>query len=304
MKMLKIITTILLFLLPTALIAGGDGPTTPDQLLLTEVINPGQTVFRGPLPSAPVNLTINPAQKTLVLLVAGQSQWTNVNPTVYTPVNSSVIYQLNIYDGAIYPMAGDVLGSTYYYAAGAPAPAAAGNISVRVADQLVTNGTFNNVIIVNFAVGGTDVGKWAVGGPLYERGHVAMMRLAAQGITPSTTGVTFGYLWGQGEDDNQLGTSTVTYQTLLGQVFAKMTASGFVGRFFVCKETWILGTVSAAVQAAQVAIVDNVTIFSAGNLDQFGAPDRDANNTHFNDTGAPLVEAVVVSNMHSSGSPY
>jgi hypothetical protein len=273
------------------------GIAPPDPFLLTDLTIAGQAPYR--VTPAQRSITINPAQKTLVLLVAGQSNWTNITPTLYTPTNSSVVSQMNIYDGAFYGIADNMLGSSYYQGTFGP-----GNISARVADLLVTNGSFNNVIVVNFAVGSTAIASWDVGGALYERGNVAMKRLAARGITPATTGVTFGYLWGQGETDKTAGTSQSAYTTSLNEVMAKLTASGFSGRFFICKETWIGGGVSSAVQAAQVAAVNGTTVFSGGDLDSLDATNRQADNTHFNDTGAAAAATIVYNAMHASGSPY
>lgn len=274
------------------------GPTPPDPFVLNDPFIAGQFSYRiTPTPRA---ISINPAQKTLVLLVAGQSNWTNITPTLYTPTNSSVVSQFNIYDGSLYPITTGVLGSSAYTGA----IGNLGNIAVRVADLFVTNGIFDNVIVMNFAVGSTAISDWANGGALQDRSAVAMRRLASRGITPATTGVTFGYLWGQGEAEVAKGTSQATYTTLFGQVVSNLLAAGFSGRIFPCKETWIGGSVSSAVQAAQVAAVDNVTIFSGGDLDSFNATNRQSDNTHFNDTGAAAVATAVYNAMHASGSPY
>jgi len=274
-------------------------PTPVDPLVLTSsLIIAGQAPYRGT--GTPSFLTINSSQKTLALLVAGQSNWTNVTPTLYTPTNSSVIRQLNIYDGATYTISSNVLGCSYYQGTFGP-----GNPSVRVADLLVTNGSFSNVIICNYAVGSTKISQWDVSGPLYDYGHVAMQRFANLGLTPSTPGVTFGFLWGQGESDNiPGGTSQSAYATSLSNVITKMNNSGFVGRFFICEETWISSTVSSAVEAAQIAAVDNVTVFSGGNLDSLTSSNRQADSTHFNDAGAAAAATLVYNAMHASGAPY
>lgn len=289
-----------LFLICTLLLLSGfNGPTIPDPMLISDLTIANQAPFLGTLVTgSPRNIVINPAQKTLVLLVAGQSNWTNIIPTLYTPTNSSAISQLNIYDGAFYPITTDVLGSSYYQGSFGP-----GNISVRVADLLVTNGSFNNVIIVNFAIGSTSMAQW-VTAQFTNRFTVAMLRLAAQNITPATTGVTFGLIWGQGETDNTLGTSQASYTAGLNTVLSAATTAGFSGRFFICKETWIFGSVSAAVQAAQTGIVNGTTIFSGGDLDSLNATNRQADNTHFNDTGAAAAATLVYNAMHASGAPF
>ena len=64
------------------------------------------------------------------------------------------------------------------------------------------------------------------------------------------------------------------------------------------------GAPSATIQAAQIAAVDNVNVFSGGNLDALGAGDRFTDLVHFNDTGAPLAAATIEAAMHASGAPY
>ena len=281
------------------ILMGFDAPTTPDPMVVSDpvIANPAQ--FQGTLANgSPRSITINPAQKTLVLIVTGQSIPTNITPTLYTPTNSSAVSQLNIYDGAFYPIASNVLGSSYYQGAFGP-----GNITVRIADSLVSNGYFNQVLLVNVAVGSTSAAQWATS-QFTNRVAVAMLRLKAQGITPSTIGVTFGYLRMQGEAELALGTSQSAYTASVNAELSAATAAGFSGRIFIPEETWINGSTYAPVQNAQIALVNNTTIFSGGNLDALGAGDRQPDNTHPNDTGAPIFASTVVTAMHASGSPF
>jgi hypothetical protein len=273
---------------------GGISP--PDPYIIVDPVISGQAQYR--VTPSQRSITINPVQKTLVLFVAGQSNWTNITPTLYTPTNSSAVSQLNVYDGAFYPVSGAVLGSSFYQGS-----FGVGNISVRVADTLVSNGIFNQVLIVNIAIGSTSAAQWATS-QFTNRIAVAMLRLSQNGITPATTGVTFGFIWGQGEAEVSLGTSQSAYTASLNTVLSAATTAGFSGRFFICEETWISGSVSTAVQAAQTGIVNGTTIFSGGNLDSLNATNRQGDNTHFNDTGAAAAATLVYNAMHASGSPY
>lgn len=240
---------------------------------------------------------VNPAQNTLVLIVAGQSNWTNITPTTYLPTNSSAIDQFNVYDGGSYSIGSGVLGASFAAGYGL------GNLSVRVADTLITNGKFDRVIIVNIGVGGSSVADWATGN-ISTRNKVAMLRLASRGIDPAIPGVTFAYLWGQGENDTALATSQAAYSASLTAVLGQLSGIGFSGRYFICKETWATGSVSAAVQAAQTGILNGSTIFSGGDLDTLNATNRQADNTHFNDTGAAAAAGLVISAMAASGAPF
>ncbi len=298
--LLRIIALLLLSL--SSVLMAHDGVSTPDPMTLPPqpwTGNSGNVVFYRQTPAVR-NITINPVQKTLVLLVGGQSNWSNITPTTYVPTNGTVISQLNIFDGAFYPISAGVLGTGYDPTGGF----GLGNIAARLADNLINSGNWNQVLLVDYAVNNTLVSDWGTGGQFNNRGPVAMLRMAAQGITPATTGVTFAFLWGQGENDTGAGTTQIAYTTSWNQMYSALTAAGFSGRTFVCEETWTAGTTSAAVQAAQVALPNGTTIFSAGNLDAFGAPDRQADNIHFNDTGAPLVGTAVYNSMHASGAPF
>lgn len=288
----------LLFSLATLiLLAGFQVPAPPDPYVVIDPVIANQAQYQ--VTPSQRQITINPARKTLVLIVAGQSNWTNVNPTLYTPTNSSAVSQLNLYDGSFYPVSSDVLGSSFYQGTYGP-----GNPSVRVADALVSDSIFNQVLIVNVAIGSTSVAQW-VSSQFTNRIAVAMLRLAENGITPSTTGVTFAFLWGQGETDNvPLATSQSAYASSLSGVLSSVTAAGFSGRFFICEETWIDGTTSSAVEAAQTGIINNTTIFSGGNLDSLGNSDRQSDQTHFTDAGAAAAALLVVNAMIASGSPF
>ena len=57
-------------------------------------------------------------------------------------------------------------------------------------------------------------------------------------------------------------------------------------------------------QAAQVALANGTTVFAGGDLDTLNATNRQADNTHFNDTGAAAAATLIWNAMHASGSPY
>ena len=178
-----------------------------------------------------------------------------------------------------------------------------GSVSLRVADTLVTNGKFDRVIIVPLAIGGTGIVQWGTGGLLYNRTTAAMARLASRGITPGMTNVTFCFLWGQGESDG--GTSAATYKTGINQVTAALFATGFNGRAFINKQTWLAGSVNATIQGAQwdgTVITGNV--FQGANADSLTAGSRQSDNTHFTDAGMASLSALIITALAATGAPY
>jgi len=244
---------------------------------------------------------INPALKTLILITAGQSIWASTNPTLYVPTNSSVVDQFSIYDGGTYNINAPLLGTTWVQGAGV-----FGNLSARVADTLVTNAKFDRVIIVPIAIGSTTVADWATG-VHFNRISVAMLRLASRGITPGMTGVTFAMIWGDGEQDNLNGTSQASWTASFATLKANILATGFNGRIFVPQETYINSATSAAVRAAQAAVVDGSTVFSGGDFDTLtGSTNRQVSGTdaHMTDAGAASASALMITAMHASGAPF
>lgn len=245
---------------------------------------------------------IDPTKRTLILITAGQSQLTNVNPTLYVPTNASVIHNFNIKDGASYSPTGALVGCS---SNGLTRP---GNVCLRIADLLVTNGKFDVVYLVPIAVTGSLISEWSVG-PMSSPGAngrfgVAMKRLAAAGITPGMTNVTFAILWGQGEGDGVIGTTSANWQSSFATLKATILATGFVGRIFVNVETWDLGVPSATIQAAQAAVVDSVTVFAGANWDTLNNTFRQADQAHFNDAGAAAAAPLVYTAMHATGAPF
>lgn len=243
-------------------------------------------------------VSINTAIRNLVLIVAGQSNRTSVNPTLYTPTNNSAIDVLNIYDGAFYAISGALPGTSF-----PGSPLGPGNIGAREADLVITNNKFDHVYLVPIAVDGTSISDWT--GRLSNRWTVAMSRLAARGIVPGLTNVTFAIEWSQGPTDTNLGTSQGTYAAALATVISNAFASGFNGRFFLSPETYFSGTTSSGIAAAQAAAVNNITVYAGyTGQDAIGAGGRADTPGHFNDASAATVATGIYNAMHASGAPF
>lgn len=273
---------------------GGVSMTDPYLLpdYISSLVNTGYRDTKG---RAYRPLTINPAERTGIFLTDGQSNNINILPSPNIPTNASKIDNFNIYDGAAYDLASSRLLGTQ--------DAGSGAIITSVADLLITNNKFDRIILVPMGLSGTPMAEWANGGVLRDRIPVAMRRLASRGITPATAGVYFVRVTQQGEADKSLGTPQATYQTQYGQTVTNATAAGFIGRMFICQETWSLGTTSSAIRAAQAAVVDNVTVFSGGDLDAITNSGR-FDTTHFNDAGGASAASIIYNAMVASGAPF
>lgn len=243
--------------------------------------------------------TINTSIRNLVLINHGQSQAISVLPTATVPANASAIDNFSVHDGACYNVTNKPLLGTQDYI---QTPGGGGCIVTGVADLLVTNNKFDRVIMVPVAVSAASIADLATG-VCATRTSVAMARLASRGIVPGLTNLTFAFLWMQGETDNLLATSSASYQASWAIIRANLLAAGFVGRMFVCKESYNLSVTSATVQAAQAAVVDNVVVFAGGDLDSINNASR-VSGTHFNDAGGAAAATLIYNAMHASGAPF
>lgn len=234
---------------------------------------------------------INPAKKTAVCIVTGQSLLSNVVPSLRPPTNAGVIDQLNIYDGALYNILGPLLGSTL--------SSNGGNVATWVADGLISGG-FDRVILVCTNVGSTTIAQWATGN-MSDRFPVAMRRLAARGITPGMTGVTFLNILAQGNEDLSQGTSGAAYSASLATYIANTRAVMTSGKVFICLDSGA-GQTSNVIRTAQASAVNGTTVFSGGDIDSSTIDTLDG--VHPSDAGAPTMGAIINAAIHASGAPF
>jgi hypothetical protein len=242
--------------------------------------------------------SVDTSKKNLILITAGDSNMASVGPSAYTVTNSTVVDNLNIYDGAIYAAADPLLGAMYFTGFGP------GGITARVADAFIP--TFDRVICCPCSVGGSTAAMWAAGGILYNRLPVVMKRLAARGITPATTNCTFGLIYQIGANDTGAGTSQASFQASVVQTIAKAKDAGFSGRIWIPQYSRLAGSTSSAVRAAQSALIDGVNYFDGGDIDAITATasNLQADNTHFSTAGQAAVATQYKTKMSAAGAPF
>lgn len=246
----------------------------------------------GGLPCVP---TINTSVKTLVLFAWGDSIGASSVPSPFVPTNVANIDNFSIYNGGLYADLDPLIGQTQTVLG-------TGSMNPRLADLLITNGSFSRIIIVPANVGGSSSSMWGIGGPLYNKVCAGIRRLTQRGITPATTGVTFAAIVRLGP--NEGGTSSAAYQAFVNQQVLYMKSCGFSGRVFVDISTMLSSVVNPTIQAAQSGLVDNVTFFAGGNLDSLTGGNKQADGTHPSDTGSANGAALEYTAMHASGAPF
>lgn len=278
----------------------GDGPSTidPYQIIITDILPNGPAAPVGPNVAPSTSQSLDLTKKNLVIIVAGQSNLGNPAPSAYSPTNGSSLFNFNIWDGAIYPAADPLVGCN---------SVKIGNPALRLADSIVTAALFDRVYLVPIAIGGTTVAQWD-SGPLNNFFKITFMRLAQRGIVAGAN-VTIVVIWGQGESDNLAGTSQANYTTGITDVINQTRQAGFTGSFYVAEQTWNSGTSSTAVQNSQLAIVNHPSGIYAGPVADAligtcgGSACRQADNTHFSDTGSASYAAAWLAALQA-GKPF
>lgn len=213
-----------------------------------------------------------PHEKVGVFVCAGQSNACNMGPTGFTP--STWVDNLNIYDGAIYRAADPLLGCH-----NVPPSYGPGNVFTRMADKLIADRKYSRVILVPVGIGGTRVGEWVTYPGLNQRLVVAGRRCEAQGFKVTA------FLWMQGESDTLAGTAQASYAASLASLIAVPRAAGFIQPWLVGLCSYLTGSSSAAVRAAQAAAVNGTDIFAGADTDTLTAASRQVDNVHLNDAG-------------------
>jgi len=217
---------------------------------------------------------------TAVIMLFGDSTPSNVVNSIYTPTQS-LNQTFNVYNGGVYTTVEPLLGCN----TNTPT---SGSFFSRVADTLISGGTFTRVILVPFGVGGSLFADYAVGGSINGRIAAAYRRIQAAGLT---AGHVYWYFQ-CGANDKNAGVSQASATASLNSIISTIRSVSSANIFIPTHSMFALGT-SAAIQAAQAAVIDNVTIFTGGNIDTLtGAGNYWDSGTHFNATGAAAGAAI------------
>ncbi len=266
-------------------LAGGFSPADPYYLYPTWNNITDTQPFLDPAGRTQVDPRLIGGESTAVIIVDGQSLMANNVNSAYT-VAQSKNQQMNIRSGGIYVSKDPFIGTN---TSGGLNSGNIGHLCSELGDLLITNARFVRVIWIPMAVGGASIAQLASTSTapfLGNRIGAVARRIASVGLT--ATHVIFG----QGETDTNLGTSQSAYAASLSTVIANYRAAGISCPFLVAKETWIGGTTSSAIQAAQASVVDNITVFAGADMDSLNATNRQADNTHLNATGRTAAAAL------------
>lgn len=227
-----------------------------------------------------------PGERTLGVLVTGQSVIGNWSiGTLYT-ASSPRSHQLNILDGRVYAMADPVFG----------ADGTGGSPTSALGDALISSGRWDRVTVCNVAFGSTRSSQWADGtGTLARGAKIGWSFLQAHGYTNTVQ------IHGQGEGDAFDGVTQAAFLANLQSMTAWRRAAGITCPLYVSRSTfdsnwtttdpspllWTPGSNAQAIRAAQLAIVDGISVFQGPDVDAIrGSGFR--TSTHWNNQAGPI----------------
>lgn len=207
-------------------------------------------------------------ERTLGIIVSGQSTISNWgNGTLYT-ASSSRSHQANIMDGRVYPMADPVFGCD-----GTTATPAS-----MIGDKLIALGKYDRVTIANVAFGSTSSAQWMDRWNNLGQGlRMAAALLAAHGYE------TVKHIHQQGEADAASGVSQATMLANLLELASWTKTAGIAAPLYVSQTTfnyggwvttnpdpalWTPGAAATLIRNAQAAFPNGGT--------RLAGPDTDA----------------------------
>lgn len=215
--------------------------------------------------------SINHGEDTFVMLTGGQSNAANSTSRQYIPTQAVYMY-LN---GTCYEARDPLLGTT----------GVGGSHWGILADRLITEGRYTNVVIGATAVSGSDIASW---GPGLDNFNY-MVTMAYQMKNASGLKID-AVLFQQGESDTVFGTTTQEYYDRLSMfIYGLRQYGSLYAPVYVSTTSYCYGVSSSQVIQGQ-------TYAAATLWNTLSGPDTDTaglayrwDGCHFNELGADFI---------------
>jgi hypothetical protein len=204
--------------------------------------------------------------RTMIALVFGQSNAGNSGETLGQP--RAGVYEF--YKGRIYDARDPLLG----------AEGNGGSVWLRLGALAIDRGAFDSVVLVPFAVGATEITRWAPGGSL----HGMLLSIVDRA---RDSGLEFTHLlWYLGEADAMRGTSAEAYQEHFRALLTTMRARGIKAPVYVARASRCArARPNEEIRRAQSALLDHAAgVFAGPDTDTLGLSER-YDGCHFSTEG-------------------
>jgi hypothetical protein len=237
---------------------------------------------------------VDPTQRTAVIVNFGQSMGGNNSPTRY--VARAGVDNFDPYTGQIFAAADPLLGPIVDELSERK-----GNFLTLLGDKLMARGKWDRVILVNLAVGGSQISWWA-DGALADRLPKAIARLHDAGLPVTAV------LLGIGESDHQIKTAKADWMRSFNLVVDHARASGLPHDvpWFVAQESLLPSfgqrLISEDVRSAQRGVVDRRNNVHPGpDIDEIPQVHR---MSHWSDSGADMSAEKWLQALEAYGPPF
>lgn len=208
------------------------------------------------------------------LVTLGQSNNNNSISGTYSATHGSNVYNCAIaHRGALFVAAKPLLVSDL----------TDDHHKRKLADDLITDGLVDDVIITMASLGGSASSAWAASGALHYRISLAARCIYAGGIEHVPRIID----WIQGEADTDASVNQATYQANLQAVIDQCKRSGLLrpgtDKMIVHRCTRLTGTgaIRDGIRAAQVAVCDGVDVIQGADIDTLTGASNRPDGTHF-----------------------
>ena len=205
--------------------------------------------------------------RTAVILAIGQSNVANHAAARVATRHPAAV--LNYFDGKCYVAASPLLGAS----------GDSGEFLTLLADRLIKDDVYRNVIIVASGIGGMPIALWQRNGNLND-----MLIRTLKGLPPGYT-VT-QVIWQQGESDFLDATPAADYVASFRSLVDVLTENGVDAPLYIAVSTkcgpW---TADNPIAAAQRSLVDNRRVFLGVDTDSLLARDDRHDDCHFAESG-------------------
>ena len=284
----------------------------------------GQGYAYNPLVKASQkSASLVPGEKTVLIMCWGQSMTTNCVDDLATPVSTRV-HNFSMFDGGMYSGEDPQLGCSWGNG-NTGIPRSTGSLWPYLGDKLIDETGISRVIVAPVGTGGSSIQSWAPigtagtppaqprGNNFFDRLEALLYQLELAKLVPSRYGTDPGTVQAAcivniGETDaGSWGATAADWEALCLATIEGMRGRGLAADvpFLVTQNTYPFDFADDIIRAAQAGMVDPGNhIYSGGDTDTLGATYRQADNIHWNASGAEAAAGIFSGALQALGAHW
>jgi hypothetical protein len=205
-----------------------------------------------------------------VLLSIGQSNSANTGELLFSTKYPNKVF--NFFNGKCYVANSPLLGAT----------SESGEFLTPLADELISKGVYNSIVIVTSGIGASEISRWALNGDL---NNMLINTIKNVNLKYKISDI----IWHQGEKDYQLMNSTNSYINSFYSLQNTLFENNVVAPFFISISTYCSSASfdkSNSIVIAQNLLINKKNIKFGVNTDELlSKSDRRYDSCHFGISG-------------------